>query len=222
MKRKEFGVNPELHRVRTDYQQQTLSEAQCSADPFEQFESWLAAALEKDPWYANAMTLSTVASSGQPDARIVLLRNVSYGGLTFFTNYKSAKGRQIDANPKASLLFFWKELERQVKVLGDIHFLPAEESDSYFRSRPFESQVSAWVSQQSQVIDNRATLEARNTELLQQYATSTVPRPAHWGGYVLIPSAFEFWQGRPNRLHDRLLYSWQPTTGSWQLDRLMP
>src|SRR6218665_2039254 len=158
MEKREFSINPALKKLRKDFNKSRLLEEECSPDPFEQFEAWLAAALEKDSHYANAMVLSTVMSSGMPDSRIVLLRNISYGGFTFFTNYKSAKGQQIDAEPRASLLFFWKELERQVKMQGSIRFLPALESEAYFRSRPFENQVAAWASKQSQVIENRQAL----------------------------------------------------------------
>jgi pyridoxamine 5'-phosphate oxidase len=221
MKEQKFGINPVLKTVRKDYDRSVLLEKECLADPFAQFELWLTEAMEGDSAYANAMTLSTVNASGMPDSRIVLLRNISYGGFTFFTNYKSTKGNQINVNPKACLLFFWKELERQVKIQGEIRFLPEGESDQYFSSRPFESQVGAWASQQSQVIHDRKSLDERYDKALQQYKNKTIPRPAHWGGYVLLPSAFEFWQGRKSRLHDRICYTWQPDQ-SWKLERLMP
>jgi pyridoxamine 5'-phosphate oxidase len=168
------------------------------------------------------MALSTVDVGLMPDARIVLLRNVSYGGFTFFTNYESKKGKDLEKNNKASLLFFWTGLERQVRILGEIIKLPAEESDTYFESRPFDSKVGAWVSQQSELVANRSALEKSFEEKLRSFENKEVPRPANWGGYVLIPSKIEFWQGRPNRLHDRILYTLDPNKKSWKIDRLMP
>ena len=222
MENREFSINPVLKKSRIDFNKSFLLEENCSCDPFEQFEAWLSGALEKDPHYANAMALSTVMPSGMPDSRIVLLRNISYGGFTFFTNYKSAKAKQIDSNSQASILFFWKELERQVKIQGVIRFLPSQESEDYFRSRPFESQVGAWASQQSKVVDNRRTLDELYEKELQNYKDKTVPRPEHWGGYVLLPEVFEFWQGRSGRLHDRLRYSRKENSTAWKIDRLMP
>ncbi len=222
MEQRKFSVNPSLKDMRKDYDKSVLLEQDCSEDPLIQFEFWLTSAMEKDSQYANAMTLSTVSESGMPDSRTVLLRNISYGGLTFFTNYKSAKAQQIDSNSQACLLFFWKELERQVKVQGEIRFLPIQESDDYFKSRPFESQVGAWSSQQSQVIDSREALDERYEADLRKYQGKTVPRPEHWGGYVLLPKAFEFWQGRSGRLHDRIRYTWNPQANNWKKERLMP
>ncbi len=221
MKEKEFAANKILQTVRKDFDETTLLEENCDKDPFVLFEQWLHLALEKDNHYANAMTLCTVNEDSMPDCRIVLLRNISYSGFTFFTNYNSAKGKQIEHNSKASLLFFWKELQRQVKVLGEIRFLPPEESDTYFASRPFESQVSAWASRQSEIVADRKTLDNLFEQELKKYHGKTVPRPGYWGGYVLLPIHFEFWQGRAGRLHDRIRYTRQPDH-TWQLERLMP
>lgn len=222
MKKHNFSINPRLKRARKDFDKSSLLEQECSPDPFEQFEAWLTAAMEKDSHYANAMTLSTVTSAGMPDARIVLLRNISYGGFTFFTNYDSAKGRQIDANSNACLSFFWKELERQVRIQGTVRFLPVQESDNYFRSRPFESQVGAWASKQSQAVESRGALDEGYEKELSYYAGKAVPRPEHWGGYVLLPACFEFWQGRSNRLHDRIRYCHDEAQAGWTMERLMP
>ncbi len=221
MKEQKFSVNPVLNTVRKDYDKSVLLEEDCLADPFAQFERWLTEAIEADELHANAMTLSTVNAAGIPDSRTVLLRNISYGGFTFFTNYNSNKGIQLSHNPKACLLFFWKELERQVKIQGEIKFLPMGESESYFSSRPFESQVGAWASEQSKVISGRKDLDERYDNALRNYQGKVVPKPAHWGGYVLLPSLFEFWQGRPSRLHDRIRYIHQQDK-SWKMERLMP
>jgi len=210
-----------LIRTRIDFESNVLLEEDCDKDPFVLFEHWLRHALEKDSHYANAMTLCTVDESCMPDCRIVLLRNISYSGFTFFTNYHSAKGTQIAHNSKACLLFFWKEMQRQVKVQGEIRFLPPGESDAYFAERPFESQVGAWASQQSEVIASRKALDERFESGLKNYKNKTVPRPEHWGGYVLLPLSFEFWQGRKERLHDRIRYAHQPDK-TWKLERLMP
>lgn len=222
MKERELAHPTHLKTMRKDYMSDVLLESDCDKDPFLQFKKWLTEALEKDPHHGNAMTLSTINPNGMPDSRIVLLRDLSYGGFTFFTNYTSAKGKQIDSNPKVCLLFFWKELERQVRIQGDIRFLPVAESDAYFKSRPFESQVGAWASQQSAVIDNRKTLDEKYDAELEKYKGREVPRPEHWGGYVVLPSSFEFWQGRESRLHDRIRYTYEANDGHWKMERIMP
>lgn len=221
MKEKEFAPNSVIKGARKDFTENVLLEKNCDKDPFLLFEHWLTAALEKDCHFANAMTLSTVREDGMPDARTVLLRNVSYSGFTFFTNYKSAKGQQLAQNSKACLLFFWKELQRQVKIQGEVRFLPTQDSDEYFAERPFESQIGAWASQQSQPVKDRKALDEAFDRELSKYQNKTVPRPNHWGGYVLLPEHFEFWQGRMSRLHDRLHYQLRPDR-SWKLERLMP
>jgi len=220
MKEKEFASNNFIQNLRKEFNESVLLEEHCTSDPMELFERWLRSALEKDSHFANAMTLCTVGEHGMPDCRTVLLRNISYSGFTFYTNYNSAKGKQIEHNSKACLLFFWKELQRQVKIQGEIRFLPPAESDSYFASRPFESQVGAWASQQSKAIKGRKTLDDVFEAQLEKYKNKTVPRPEHWGGYVLLPSCFEFWQGRVGRLHDRIRYNY--TEKGWNLERLMP
>jgi len=208
--------------MRKDYQHGSLSKETVLENPFHQFESWLDESLNKGNHSANAMVLSTVDEKQMPDSRIVLLRNISFGGFTFFTNYKSKKARDLEKNNKACLLFFWPELERQVRITGEIKFLPEHESDQYFDSRPFESQVGAWISDQSRIVKGRAEIEKSYEAALKKYEGKAVPRPAHWGGYVLVPTQFEFWQGRANRLHDRILYSLEATTGKWLISRLMP
>lgn len=220
MKPKEFASNGLIQTTRKEFNENILLEEQCDKYPFDLFERWLNNALEKDSHFANAMTLCTMGEMGMPDCRTVLLRNISYSGFTFYTNYNSAKGKQIQQNSKACLLFFWKELQRQVKIQGEIRFLPQGESDAYFSSRPFESQVGAWASQQSKVVKDRRTLDEAFENELQKYKDKTVTRPEHWGGYVLLPSTFEFWQGRSGRLHDRIRYIY--TEGTWKIERLMP
>ena len=222
MNQKEFSVNTAIKKTRKDYMTNVLLEENCDKNPFLQFEKWLHETMEKDIHHGNAMTLSTVNKNGMPDSRIVLLRNISYGGFTFFTNYESAKGRQIDSNSQVCLLFFWKELERQVKIQGEVRFLPIAESNTYFKSRPFESQVGSWASQQSGVIKDRKSLDEQYDNELAKYKGTAVPRPEHWGGYVVLPSVFEFWQGRKSRLHDRIRYTHILTDKSWKMERLMP
>jgi pyridoxamine 5'-phosphate oxidase len=222
MKQTEFKVSATIRKSRKDYGKHNLLEENCNKDPFAQFDLWLAEAIAADDHYANAMTLATVNENGMPDARIVLLRDISYGGFTFFTNYKSDKGLQMGLNPNVSLLFFWKELERQVRIRGQVQLLPVQESDAYFQSRPFESQVGAWASQQSAIVESRQGLDTRfEAELVKRKGT-VVPRPDHWGGYVLLPSVFEFWQGRESRLHDRIRYTHQAHENFWKMERLMP
>ncbi|MBL7931279.1 MAG: pyridoxamine 5'-phosphate oxidase [Bacteroidia bacterium] len=220
MKEKEFTSINHIQTIRKDFNEGILMEEQCERDPMELFERWLCAALEKDSHFANAMTLCTVAEDSMPDCRTVLLRDISYSGFTFYTNYNSAKGKQIEHNSKACLLFFWKELQRQVKIQGEIRFLPEVESDKYFASRPFESQVGAWASQQSKPVKDRQTLDEAFERELKKYSNTKVPRPEHWGGYVLLPKNLEFWQGRTGRLHDRIKYSHGEK--GWKMERLMP
>lgn len=222
MKQKEFSVSTVIKQTRKDYMADVLLEENCDENPVLQFEKWLKQAMEKDTHHANAMTLCTVNQNGMPDSRIVLLRDISYGGFTFFTNYNSAKGRQIDSNSQVCLLFFWKELERQVKIQGEIRFVPFAESDTYFKTRPFESQVGSWASQQSGIISDRKSLDEKYDSELARYKGGEVPRPEHWGGYVVLPSVFEFWQGRRSRLHDRIRYTLKPSDKSWKMERLMP
>lgn len=208
--------------IRKDYSQKTLSEKEIHPDPIHQFDQWWQEALNSSIEEPNAMTLATASSDGLPSARIVLLKGFSEKGFIFFTNYNSFKGKQLSENPKACLVFFWKELERQVRITGLVEKVSEQESDDYFYSRPVESQVGASVSPQSQVIESREWLEARFNKLGNDTtAASSLKRPSHWGGYLVKPVIVEFWQGRPGRLHDRIEYSLRDDS-SWKIDRLAP
>lgn len=216
-------LHPSVNNARKDFNKGVLTEETMAQDPLDQFRSWMNDACEEEGELANAMVLSTVDKYHTPHARVVLLRDISCGGFTFFTNYNSNKAKELKQNPKASLLFFWKELGRQVRIEGMITEIPPEESDAYFASRPFESKASAWASEQSRPIENRSLLEEALTKKLKEFAGKQIPRPLHWGGYVVIPHYFEFWQGRENRLHDRITYTTMETnTDTWRLERLMP
>jgi pyridoxamine 5'-phosphate oxidase len=207
---------------RLEYKQNVLHESSVEKNPFDQFNNWLREAFELDKNYANAMVLSTVDVNLMPDSRVVLLRDISNEGLTFFTNYNSKKGHDIKINPTASVLFFWKEQERQVRIQGKLHLLPQHNSDEYFESRPFESQVGACVSNQSEPVKNRRALDALFKKAIKNFKSHKISRPKHWGGYMLVPSKFEFWQGRSNRLHDRLQYDLDWNKKVWNIQRLMP
>ena len=207
--------------LRREYASHALSEDQADLDPIRQFTSWFDEAVSAQLLDANAMTLATVSPAGDPAARIVLLKGFDQHGFVFFTNYDSAKGRDLAAIPRACLLFFWVELERQVRITGSVTKVATAESDEYFHSRPFESQIGAWASAQSTAVADRATLETRYAELSTQHAGQVVPLPPFWGGYRVKPEQIEFWQGRPSRLHDRLLYL-QQADGSWARSRLAP
>lgn len=207
--------------IRKTYSKKSLTEKSAAADPIQQFTKWWKEALKSDIDEVNAMTLATASADGVPAARIVLLKDYSPEGFVFFTNYGSTKGDEIRENPKACLVFFWKELERQVRITGMIEKIPAHESDEYFHSRPWESQVGALTSPQSKVIRNREWLQTRYKTLSKQYKNKQVPRPDHWGGYIVKPAIVEFWQGRPGRLHDRLQYRLNEKM-KWVLERLAP
>jgi pyridoxamine 5'-phosphate oxidase len=209
-----------LAELRREYTLAGLRRADLDADPIAQFQKWFAQAMEAEIVEPNAMTLATVAADGQPSTRIVLLKGVDERGFSFFTNYESRKGRELAGNPKAALTFFWAGLERQVSVCGVVSKLPRADSEAYFAVRPLGSQRGAWVSKQSQVVPNREYLEKRLAEVEMQYGTK-VPTPPYWGGYVLDPTLVEFWQGRPNRLHDRFLYG-KSSTVNWTIERLSP
>lgn len=210
-----------LAELRKNYSLGSLDVGDVDRNPFRQFEAWFAQAIEAQLPEPNTMTLATVDSRGRPSARIVLIKGVDERGFVFFTNYDSRKGREIADNPHASLLFYWIELERQVRIEGKVVKTSPAESDQYFQSRPLGSRIGAWASEQSQVIESRAVLEEREKEISAQYGEHP-PRPPHWGGYRLVPDAIEFWQGRPSRLHDRLLYTRAAQDGDWQIVRLSP
>ncbi|MBA2413731.1 MAG: pyridoxamine 5'-phosphate oxidase [Burkholderiaceae bacterium] len=205
--------------LRVEYKRGELDEDHAAADPFDQFSRWWEEANAAQVREANAMTLATADAGGAPSARTVLLKGFDRDGFVFYTNYQSRKGAQLAANPRAALLFFWPELERQIRIDGDVARVSDQESDEYFRSRPLGSRIGAWASPQSQEITGKAWLIARVAEMALRHATAP-NRPPHWGGYRVAPRAIEFWQGRPSRLHDRLLYT--KTSGAWVRVRLAP
>jgi pyridoxamine 5'-phosphate oxidase len=207
--------------IRKDYQKKSLLETDVADDPFVQFGNWWKEAEKSELDEVNAMTLATASKNGVPSARIVLLKSVTEKGFVFFTNYNSAKGRELEENPNACLVFFWKELERQIRISGKVEKITAAESDAYFNSRPEGSRIGAWASPQSSIIASREIIENNITEYRQQFADGNITRPPHWGGYVVIPTVIEFWQGRHNRLHDRIQYTKLNEKG-WKRERLAP
>lgn len=209
-----------LGKMRKEYQLETLSENDVDPDPVKQFEHWWHEAIAAGIAEPNAMTLATCTSSGKPSARIVLLKDIHENGLVFFTNYQSRKAKEIEENNFVSLLFFWEELERQVRIEGIAQKVSAEESDAYFASRPRESQIGARCSPQSSVIENRKVLMERQNTLAAKYQGKTIPRPDYWGGYLVKPQIMEYWQGRPGRLHDRIQYIQR--NAEWSVQRLAP
>jgi pyridoxamine 5'-phosphate oxidase len=211
-----------LASLRENYTRGGLDERNAHHNPIVQFETWFAQAQASDLREPNAMTLATATSDGKPSARIVLLKEVSESGFVFYTNYKSRKGRDLESNPWAALIFFWAELERQVRIEGSVSRLTRNESETYFRSRPKGSRLGAWASRQSEPVESRAQLEIRLRDLEARYAgTDSVPLPESWGGYLVRPDVLEFWQGRPNRLHDRLEYR-RKGESDWEIRRLSP
>jgi pyridoxamine 5'-phosphate oxidase len=211
-----------LRDRRIQYETAGLDFDDLDESPIQQWHAWYIEAVEAELAEPNAMAVSTIDAEGMPDSRIVLVRGFDDDGLTFFGNYNSAKGQQIDANPVASAVFPWIGLHRQVRVRGSIEMLPRHESDAYFASRPRDSQLGAWASPQSEVISGREVLNERHAEFAEKFAGTEVLRPPHWGGWLIIPDVFEFWQGRPNRLHDRFRYRRDDVTQDWVIERLAP
>ncbi|UAY52261.1 pyridoxamine 5'-phosphate oxidase [Ferruginibacter albus] len=207
--------------IRTEYKLQSLAESDVAANPVEQFSKWWDAAIKSNIDEVNAMTLATATPTGKPFARIVLLKGFDEKGFSFYTNYESDKGLELASNPQAALLFFWKELQRQVRIEGTVEKLSAEESDVYFASRPEGSRIGAWASPQSKVVSTRNELEESFLAYEKEFKGKDIPRPPHWGGYRIVPKQIEFWQGRPNRLHDRIQYSLQKDN-NWKIERLAP
>ena len=215
-----MSLNIQIAELRKEYKHKTLSEKEADDDPIKQFEKWWSEAIKGQVEEANAMTLATCNSKGHPSARIVLLKSFSVDGFVFFTNYESRKGIELQQNPNACLVFFWKELERQVRIEGEVKRISEAESDEYFLLRPAESRLSAWSSPQSKIIEARDILE-KNVEYYKEvFAKGNISRPVFWGGYIVKPNLIEFWQGRPGRLHDRLQYT--QTERGWRIDRLAP
>lgn len=210
-----------LSDIREDYRKASLHESEVAESPFGQFRKWFEEVMHSELQVPNAMTLATATPGGRPSARIVLLKGFDEQGFCFFTNYESRKAEQLESNPQAALVFFWPELERQVRLEGSVQKTTAAQSDAYFKSRPAGSRLSAWASPQSRVIPDRSYLEEKVDEFREKLSDEPAARPAYWGGYVLKPIRIEFWQGRSNRLHDRILYSLQ-ADGSWRIERLAP
>ncbi|OUL23613.1 pyridoxamine 5'-phosphate oxidase [Nostoc sp. RF31YmG] len=207
--------------LRKDYTLQDLSESEVDPNPFIQFKQWFEQALSAQLPEPNAMTIATATPDGKPSARMVLLKDFDERGFVFFTNYNSRKGQELAENPQAALVFWWAELERQVRITGRVEKVSEADSDRYFYSRPQNSRLGAWASNQSEAIASREFLEQSLQELQHKYENQEIPRPPHWGGLRVIPSEIEFWQGRSSRLHDRLLYSYLDD-GSWKIVRLSP
>jgi pyridoxamine 5'-phosphate oxidase len=208
--------------LRREYARARLDEADVSHDPIVEFARWFAEAQEAQVTDANAMTVATATAEGLPSARIVLLKAFDERGFVFFTDYRSRKGAELEANPKAALVFYWAELDRQVRITGGVALTSREESERYFRSRPLGSRLGAWASHQSRVIPGRAALEADLREIEARFEDGNVPLPAHWGGYRVVPDAIEFWQGRESRLHDRIRYLREGGGRGWRVERLSP
>ena len=212
----------DIASIREDYLMASLHESDVDKNPVIQFQQWFEQALQANVHEINAMILGTIDENNKPHSRVVLLKGIEENSFIFFTNYHSHKAKNIDSNPNISLLFFWHELQRQVRIEGVATKISEQESEIYFASRPRESQIGAWASHQSEKLDNRETLEQRMKELEKQYENKIVLKPSHWGGFAVNPSCIEFWQGRANRLHDRILYNKINESGLWNICRLNP
>jgi pyridoxamine 5'-phosphate oxidase len=215
----EIANQTDISALRREYRQASLDESDVATSPLVQFDRWFKQSLSVSPAEPNAMTLATCDAQGRPSARIVLIRGYDERGFVFYTNYESHKGKDLPVNNRAALLFFWPELERQIRVQGRVEKVSAADSDSYFRSRPLASRIGAWASPQSQALPSRTSLEARVSAFAAEYGENP-PRPAHWGGYRVVPQVMEFWQGRESRLHDRIQY--RLNNGNWIIERLAP
>lgn len=211
-----------INKIRKEYQLKSFHKSELSADPFQQFQIWFQEALDAAVLESNAMCLATANAKCQPSSRMVLLKGVDEKGFCFYTSYESKKSQDLAENPQACATFFWKELERQVIISGDVEKLHLKESESYFASRPRGSQLAAWASHQTHRIPSRKHLELEYEQMKQKFEGLEIPMPDYWGGYRIIPSEFQFWQGRPNRLHDRLRYLQAVEKGVWLIERLAP
>ena len=210
----------EIANIRREWSSRKLDESNVSSNPFGQFSEWMREAIDADILDPNAMTLATADKSGVPSARIVLLKSIDEKGLVFYTNYESKKAKDLLENPRASVVLFWKELERQIRVIGTVEKISQKESEEYFTTRPYESQIGAWASKQSSELKGRESLEKKFVEIKSKYPEGKVPLPDFWGGFRIIPEQFEFWQGRPSRLHDRIAYIKEKV--KWKIVRLAP
>lgn len=213
-------LNAYINSLRHDFSSESLDEKNVFHNPFSQFEKWLKEAIEAKIHEPNAMSLSTASKEGKPSSRIVLLRNFDENGFVFYSNYQSRKAEKLALNPYAALLFFWPELGRQVHIEGIVQKQSEEESEKYFNSRPYGNKLGAWASNQSKVIASRSVLEEELERLTKKFPDENIPRPPHWGGYIMKPITIEFWQGRESRLHDRILYTHQKM--DWKIERLAP
>ncbi|MGB3757319.1 MAG: pyridoxamine 5'-phosphate oxidase [Rivularia sp. (in: cyanobacteria)] len=214
-------MDKNIAELRQDYTLQGLSETEIDSNPFAQFKEWFDRALSADILEPNAMMVATTTPEGKPSARMVLLKDFDARGFVFYTNYNSDKAQELAENPQAALVFWWAELQRQIRISGRVEKVSDQESDKYFYSRPLNSRLGAWASNQSEVIKSREVLEQNLEELKEKYQDREIPRPSHWGGIRVIPAEIEFWQGRSSRLHDRLVYT-RMEDGSWKIERLSP
>ena len=213
-------MNNSIADIRRDYKLQSLLESDVATNPIQQFTKWWQEAINSNIDEVNAMTLATSTLDGKPSARTVLLKDYDEQGFVFFTNYNSHKGKELNENPNAALVFFWKELERQIRIEGTVQKIETTKSDNYFNSRPISSRIGAWSSPQSEVIESREILETNEQNFIEKFG-EVIPRPTHWGGYIIQPNVIEFWQGRSSRLHDRLQYTLLEN-GVWKMERLAP